>query len=97
MTESCINKKLIGLCKLYRGGNNPFNKQESEFEWYVWRFESVIVSNASKAATIAEYNLGSEESYEEYFKTECKAALDMFADVPYSGNPSAIYDKYFCL
>ena len=55
------------------------------------------MSNASKAATIAEYNLGSEESYEEYFKTECKAALDMFADVPYGGKPSAIYDKYFCL
>ena len=50
MTESIINKKLIGLCKLYRGGNNPFNKQESEFEWYVWRFESVIVSNCGTGA-----------------------------------------------
>ncbi len=92
------SKFLIGLCKLYKGEpGNPFDKEREEFKWYVWRFESVIVSNANKAATIAEYNLGSEKSYEEYFKTECKAALDMFADVPYGGKPQQTYERYFSL
>lgn len=91
-------KYLISLCKLYKGEPaNPFNKDSDEFKWYVWRFESVIVSNASKAATIAEYNLSSEESYEEYFKTECKASLDLFADVPYGGKPQTTYERYFSL
>lgn len=90
-----MNKKdLIKFCLLYKGekslNNNPINKSKDEFKWYMWRCEFNAVRLAIKRK-----DFKSENNVADFMKNEIKAAIDLFADVPYGGNPTKLYDRYF--
>ena len=88
---------IITLCRVYKGEKtNPVSTDE-EFKRYIWRMEKAIIDRSSEPKVISEYHLSDDDSYEEYFKQEIKAAIDLYADSPYGGHPEPWYKKYFSL
>ena len=44
---------------------------------------------------IEKYKLQNDDDWDEYFKTEIQAAIDLYADRPFGGKPDKWYRKYF--
>ncbi len=87
MTKEEIIKK---WCILYKGGeiaDNPLNKFDDCFKWYMWRIECNAVRLSSQGKT--------EDECEELFKREIFAGIDLYAGVPFGGDPTGLYKKYF--
>lgn len=94
-----MNKRqyLINLCKLFKDEQeNPYSKSQ-EFKWYIWKMEKAIIERAFIQDVISEYHLNTDDDYEEFFKVQIKAAIDMYADTPYGGSPDQKYKEYFSL
>lgn len=89
---------LLTHCRLYKGERtNPFNKDRDEFNWYIWKEEKNIVDMSSRPNVKKEYNLSTDHSYEEFFKNQIKASLDLWASVPFGGDPEPTYVRYFAI
>lgn len=92
-------QELLSYCRLYSGKennvhDNPFNKDDDEFKWHMWRVE--FVSVVEYDSNIINYqNYQEEDRAEEYMKAEIKGGIDMYADAWAGGDSSTYYDKYF--
>lgn len=81
-------EELLKFCKLYHGEKqNPIDKSQDEFKWYMWNSERLAVINASQCKTI--------DVAEEVIKDEILAAINLFADVPFGGEAKPFIEKYF--
>lgn len=84
-------KDLIKFCRLYKGElsieDNPFDKADDEFKFEMWRVEFAAIHDALKFDNIDEA--------EEYIKDYIRNKINVFASVPFGGDASPYYDKYF--
>lgn len=82
------NDFLRTLCNVYKfERENPINKSQDEFKWYIWNVEREALREAAKASN--------EEAAEEHFKDYVRAKIDTFADVAFGGDASIYIQKYF--
>ena len=88
---------LITLCKLYKGKHVKQEYFSDEFKHYIWKREKNIVERCEDESVKKEYHISDKESLEVYFKTEIQAAIDLYADAPFGGNPTPFYERYFKL
>lgn len=83
----------LKYCILYKGEksieDNPLNKSEDEFKWYMWRHEYNAVRLAKECVFFSEAEL------EEFMKEQIMSAIDLFADAPYGGDATELQDIYF--
>ena len=83
----------LKYCILHKGekslGDNPLEKFDDEFKWYMWRHEYNAVRLA-KAQSFA-----NDDELEGFMKNEILASIEMYADVPYGGDAIKWIDKYF--
>ena len=57
-------KYLLSLCRLYKGeSENPFDEDEDEFKWYIWRHEYRIVKIHDREEIKKMFNLTDIDSY----------------------------------
>lgn len=98
-------KSLVGLkkkmekvdylkyCILYKGEksleDNPIEKDDDEFKWYMWRREYGAVRLAK------EQTFANDDELEEFMKGQIWGAIALFADVPYGGGAKRYQDIYF--
>lgn len=94
MNDKERRKFLISLCKVYRGDDSE-PESADEFTRYIFIKEKAIVERSALSDVQQEHKLVNEESVEEYFKAEIQAAIDLYADVQYGGNPKPFYERYF--
>lgn len=79
----------INLCRVFHNEqDNPINKSTNEFAWYIWRIERKLINDLRTGVVF-------QKDFEEYFKSEIKSAIDLYADAPYGGDPTPFYEKYF--
>lgn len=86
-------KALLALCRVYKGEKKA-PLFTDEFKAYVWSRERMIVLQG-KDKEFNKKNGIKIDPIEEHFKTEIKAAIDLFAEVPFGGNPTGYYKRYF--
>lgn len=83
----------LKYCILYKGEkrieDNPLNKSDDEFKWYMWRHEY----NAVRLAR--EHVFANDDELEDFMKEQIMSAIELFADVPYGGDATKLQDIYF--
>lgn len=86
-------KALLALCRVYKGEKKAPSFTD-EFKAYIWSRERMIVVQG-RDKDFSKKNEVQIDPIEEHFKTEIKAAIDLFADEPFGGNPTRYYKRYF--
>lgn len=83
-------KEILDYCILYKGEksieNNPINKMEDEFKWYMWRCEYVVANQAMEDKVTY---------VEEFMKSAIRNYIASYSCEWAGGNPVPFFDKYF--
>ena len=91
-----MKKHFESLCRVYKGEpENPIDQDEDEFRWYIWKQEEGIIRLSQDPHIIEKYHLDEEHNWEEYFRNEIDATIEMYAGTPYGGDSRKWYKRYF--